>query len=186
MGQIKEEAIGGFNTFLAEQKAMDDEATMSIYLFDDRYEPLIENANIQAVAPLTDETFVPRGMTSLYDAVGKTINDVGFTLRSLPAKKRPSKVVLVILTDGHENTSKEFTSDQVKEMTQRQTSTYDWQFLYLGVGAESFADAQRMGIRADTTVVYEDASLLATSGTRAMGQSVSSYRSTGKMTVDPN
>jgi hypothetical protein len=184
MHSIIEEAIGGFNNFLKTQRDMEDEATITIALFDDQYELLVENANIKAVADLTEETFVPRGMTALVDAVGKTINTVSSDLYKLSDSKRSGKVMFVILTDGHENASKEFTNAEVKKLITNKEKELDWQFIYLGVGADSFDDAASIGIQQANFVGYSSGASFALDGTRAMTQAVMTYRSTGSYSLN--
>lgn len=91
-------------------------------------------------------TLVPRGMTALLDAVGRAINEAGCRLAAIPEDQRPGLVVFVIVTDGQENSSHEFTRAQIKEMIERQQSVYSWQFTFLGANQDAFAEAGSLGI----------------------------------------
>lgn len=146
MSSIKDDVIGGFNSFIEEQRKVEGFANVSLYMFDDQYESVYEGTELYLVPKLTNETFVPRGTTALLDSIGKTINSVGARLANTPESERPSKVMVVIITDGHENSSKEFTAAQIKEMTEHQTNVYGWQFLYIGANQDSFSVAQSYGI----------------------------------------
>lgn len=128
MSSLANEAIGGFNRFLAEQKAAPGKATVSLVLFDDQYETPYVNVDIQHVAPLTSETFVPRGMTALYDAAGRA-------LQALLARA-PERAIVMIITDGAENASREFSHGRVQELiSQAKAKRYEVLFLASGINA---------------------------------------------------
>ena len=156
MSTCVHDTIGGFNTFINEQKKAPGEAKLTLVQFDDRYEIVYNGKDIKDIPALTTETYVPRGMTSLFDAVMKTSIDVGDRLAKTPESERPSLVIFVILTDGHENSSREFKLAQVKDMIKHQTEKYNWQFLFLGAGQDSF-QAEGIGMSAGNTFSYDSA-----------------------------
>lgn len=143
MSSIKAEAEGGLNSFIEKQKALPGEANFTLVQFDTEYEVVHRGIPIKEVPKCFLE---PRGWTALLDAVGKTINDVGFRLSALPESYRPGLVTIVILTDGQENYSKEFKQDQVRKMVEHQSSVYKWQFIYLGANQDAFLVAKNLGI----------------------------------------
>ncbi|MCL4855279.1 MAG: hypothetical protein KJZ78_28285 [Bryobacteraceae bacterium] len=114
--------------------------------FDTEYEFLARGVPAHAMKPYE---LVPRGMTALLDAVGRAINETGERLSKLPEADRPGLVVFVVMTDGEENSSKEFTKPQIKKMIEEQTTRYQWQFTFLGADQDAFAEAADMGIAAD-------------------------------------
>ena len=116
MSRLVEDTIGGFNSFIETQKKEVGEAVLTTILFDDQYEILHNGVDIKNVKPMTTKEYSARGMTALLDAIGKTINNVGDRLNKTDDKDKPSKVIFVITTDGQENSSKEFTQKQIKEM----------------------------------------------------------------------
>lgn len=146
MQSLANDTIGGFNSYVEEQKKEPGEAYMTTVLFDDRYIVLHDHVNIQDVPPLTRREYSPLGMTALMDAIGKTINSVGQRLSSTPEEERPAHVIFVITTDGYENDSKEFTRAKVKEMIEHQQTKYSWQFLFLGAGIDAYQEAESIGI----------------------------------------
>ncbi|WP_326646626.1 VWA domain-containing protein [Streptosporangium sp. NBC_01755] len=151
MALVKDDTEGGLKAFLAEQINAPSETTVSLYQFDDRYEIVYENTPL---ADVPDFALKPRGMTALLDAVGMTINRVGGHLATLPEDSRPGEVVAVILTDGAENSSKEYTLPQVKDLITRQRDTYGWAFVFLGADQDAFAAAGGMGIGRASTLSY--------------------------------
>ena len=84
MGIIKADTIGGFNQFIEDQKKAAGEALMTLVQFDDQYEVNYAGVPIAAVRPLNTDTFVPRGWTALYDAIGKTVVATGKRIASMP------------------------------------------------------------------------------------------------------
>ncbi len=100
MDTIKENAIGGFNSFLEQQRNIDREANVTFALFDDRYQLIHDGKDINEVDDLTGQTYQPSGMTALLDAVGRTVDRVGQRLDSLPESEKPENVIVFILTDG--------------------------------------------------------------------------------------
>ena len=154
MQSIRSDAIGAFNQFLADQQAPDDPARLTMVLFDDQYEIVHNGVPVRSVKPLSEKTFVPRGMTALLDAVGKTVNTVAARLAEVPAEDRPEKVIVAILTDGHENASREFSLAAVRELIDRYTKELHWDFIYLAATADAFGEAGKIGIPADNTMQF--------------------------------
>ena len=155
MEAIKEDAIGGFNSFLSGQKKIDRPAKVTFVLFDDRYQLVHDGKEINKVESLTEETYVPSGTTALLDAVGQTIDRVGERLDNLPEEEKPENVIFFILTDGLENASSDYTRDRVKEMIEHQQSKYDWEFIYGGANQDAFAEAGSIGIKAQNSFDFE-------------------------------
>ena len=179
MAFCKNDVIGGFNTFIEEQKLLDGEAILSLILFSDHDEVLFDNVNIQNVEPLTDSTYIPSGMTALYDAIGKAIDNTGILLHEMKEEDRPEKVIFVIMTDGEENSSTTYTKSLVQEKTQHQQDKYNWEFIYLGANQDAMTEAQAIGIHNYTN--YSASSFGTQSAYNTVSQSVSSYRNTGNV-----
>lgn len=152
MNSIKEEAESGINAFIKEQKECEGFALLTLVQFDTSFETVHKGKPIETV---TDFTLIPRGMTALLDAVGKTINETGERLNLMREEDRPALVVVAIITDGEENSSHEFTKDQIKKMIEEQQNTYNWQFTFLGANQDAFAEAGGMGIRQSATLNYK-------------------------------
>lgn len=146
MGSIAKDAIGGFNTFLADQKTLPGEAKLSLVLFDNEYLLPVDNQPIQSVEPLTDRTFVPRGSTALFDAIGRTITTIGERLAKTIEADRPAQVIVAILTDGEENASHEYGRERIAEMIKHQQEAYNWQFIFLAANMDAFAQASALNI----------------------------------------
>jgi hypothetical protein len=152
MSSCRTDAEGGLNTFVKTQAAQPGDALLTIVQFDDKYEFVHSGIPIKT-AP--EFILIPRGMTALYDAVGRAINETGERLAKTPEHERPGLVLFTIITDGHENASREFTGAQVKEMIERQTNEYQWQFEFLGANQDAFKAASNIGIPANNTLNYD-------------------------------
>lgn len=145
MEEIREDAEGGVNAFIRQQAEMSGEATITLVQFDTEYEFLARGVPVRDMKPFQ---LVPRGATALLDAVGRAINETGERLSKMPEEDRPGLVVFVVMTDGLENSSQEFTKPQIKKMIEEQTSKYRWQFTFLGADQDAFAEAEGLGIAA--------------------------------------
>lgn len=149
MFNLVSDTIGGFNSMIESQKKEPGEVYVTTVLFDDYYELLHDHINLREIHPITDEEYYVRGCTALLDAIGKTINSIGARLNDTPEDERPDKVIFVIMTDGYENKSKEFTKSQVKEMVEHQQNKYSWTFMFLGSDIDAVAEAKSLGINSD-------------------------------------
>ena len=154
MESIRSDAIGGFNRFLADQQEPKDPARLTMVLFDDQYEVVHNGTDIHTIPPLTTKTFVPRGMTALLDAVGRTLNTVSARLAEIPVQERPEKIIVAILTDGQENASREFSLPVIREMISHYTTDLKWDFIYLAATQDAFLDAEKIGISADYAIQF--------------------------------
>lgn len=155
MSSIMTDTIGGFNQFLKDQKAVKSKATFSLLQFDTEFQEDYIGKDIQEVPELTDKTFVPRGMTALLDAIGHTINKTGEWLKNIPEAIRPGKVVFVILTDGAENSSHEFSKSQIFDMIKKQTDVFKWGFVFLGANQDAIQEAHGLGIFGSNSLTYK-------------------------------
>jgi uncharacterized protein YegL len=153
MNCIIDDAIGGFNRYLKDQKKEDEDATMTVALFDDRYELLYNNVDLHKVKKMTRDDWSPRGLTALYDAIGKTINDVESELKKVKKSQRPDKIMVAIVTDGGENASKEFNHDDIKKLIKKKERD-DWQFTFLAADQDAFSVGSSMGMSGGNTFSY--------------------------------
>lgn len=154
MDAIKSDTIGGFNTFLRDQKNTEGLATFTLAQFDDQYETVYNMKEIQEIPELNNDTFQPRGMTALYGAVCRTIDAVGSELHSMRESAKPEKVIFVIITDGHENSSQEFTVEQMRERIERQQTVYNWEFVFLAANQDAVQEARNFSINAANAMSY--------------------------------
>ena len=155
MQSIYEPTIEGFNEFINQQRnKVIGDCVVSLHQFDDVYQTDYTSVDIKSVKKLDYETYVPRGMTALLDAIGNTISELGKTLACMSEAERPDTVIVAILTDGHENASSEFTMQKINELIKHQTDKYDWEFIFLGANQDAIATASSYGIKAGNVMTY--------------------------------
>jgi uncharacterized protein YegL len=174
MSTIKGDMEGGFKTFINEQKKQPGEATITYYQFDDQFEKVFEAKNIKDVDGITID---PRGMTALVDASCRAIDQVGTRLSNTPETDRPSNVMVVMITDGAENASKEFTADQLKEKIKHQTDKYNWKFIFLGANIDAVKVGSHYGISAANTMSFAANSRGVSASVDTLTRATSLYRS---------
>lgn len=146
-----QEAENGLNRLIEEQKAQPGDCNFTFIQFDDQYEVVCDGIPIKD-APKIE--LMPRGMTALNDAVGKTINTIGARLSAMPEDERPGLVMVVIVTDGHENASHEFNTAAVKALITQQQDKYNWQFTFLGANQDAFDTAANYNISVQSSANY--------------------------------
>lgn len=154
MQGVRDDTIGGYNTFISEQAKLPGEARMTLVQFDDQYERVYMGVRVGEVRPLDHKTFVPRGSTALLDAIGRTISETGSRLAALAEADRPGKVIMVIITDGYENASKEFKRERVFSLINHQREHYSWDFVFLGANQDAIAAGAAIGVMASKVMSY--------------------------------
>lgn len=151
MSNIAQEMESGLKTLLEDQKKLGGKCTLSFIKFDDEYQKELDFVDIHNVKELKLHA---RGLTALNDALGRAIVETGETLSKMKEEDRPGLITVVVVTDGMENASKEFSSDQIKKMISEQESKYNWHFNFLGANQDSFATAANFGIKEDNVSNY--------------------------------
>src|SRR4029434_689340 len=154
MGSCREPAIEGFNFFLLEQQRTEGLAKLTLILFDDEYLVPIDALPVAEILPLDNDSYVPRGSTALLDAIGRTIDELGARLAALPEQDRRTQVIVAILTDGLENSSQNYSWQQVADAIKQQSEQYRWTFLFLGANQDAIATAAQMNITAANAGAY--------------------------------
>lgn len=129
------DTIGGYNSYLEQQRKNNYSTKITTVLFDDQYEILHNREDITKVKNLTNKEYYVRGCTALLDAIGKTINNLD--------KKENNKVLFVITTDGLENASKEYNKDKIKTLIEQHPN---WEFIYIGANIDSYGEGTSIGI----------------------------------------
>lgn len=139
----EEDTIGGFNSFIEKEKGKEGNTRVTTILFDHGYEVLYKRKSIHDVKELTKNEYFVRGSTALLDAIGRTITTLD--------KEIDNKVLFVIMTDGMENSSVEFSKPQIKSMV----GNHNWEFIFIGADIDSYGEAASIGIRRSRVANYE-------------------------------
>ncbi|MEI7885016.1 MAG: vWA domain-containing protein [Clostridia bacterium] len=176
MAGLESDTIGGYNSMLVKQKLEAGLAVATTVLFDDNFELLHDRINIQGVAPITEKEYFVRGTTALLDAIGKTIQKIGNAQKHTSAELRADKVMIVIITDGMENASKEYSHGKIKKLIAEQKEKYAWEFIFLGANIDAIATAAEFGIDADKAADYQADAEGTILNFKALNNLVSEYR----------
>jgi len=185
---LVESTIEGFNAFLSEQKKAVGKAKLTLCLFDGgvgygavpgkTYEIIHDRVDIQSVPELNTETYVPKGMTAMYDAIGVTIDTVYNQWKD--SAEKPDKVVFLIMTDGMENASQEYTQKTVFEAITKRKTDDNWVFLFIGANINTMEAGAGLGISKGNTMAYSNSSRGVSTGYSNIAVGVSSLRSKSK------
>jgi hypothetical protein len=151
MESIKADTEGGFNAFMDTQRAQPGDARVTLAQFDTEYDVVYANRPIADVPRLDLQ---PRGGTALYDGIGRLVTDVGAELAAQPEDDRPGSVSVVVLTDGHENSSREWTHEAVSAVIRRQEDEYSWSFVFLGANIDAVKIGSDLGFAPDRSLTY--------------------------------
>lgn len=172
MTSSRHDVVAGFKKVLDEQKAnKDGSCAVSLYKFSDSVSKVYVGKDIYETKPLVAEgvaiwsfdhdskmilnktedqseaTYWPNGCTAMYDGIGTAIDEIGQWLASMDEAERPSKNLIVIMTDGAENASHEYTEEKVREMIKHQEEKYNWSFVYMGTDITTSEHAERIGVK---------------------------------------
>ena len=168
MSGLESDTVGGFNTMIEKQKKQNAPCYVSTVLFNNTSEVLYDRVKLGEVQKMTEENFFVGGSTALMDAIGGAIHHIGNIHKYIRPEDVPANTMFVIMTDGMENASRNYSSDRVKQMIERQKKRYGWEFLFIGANIDAVETAARYGIDADRAVNYNaDAE-----GTRVVYESV--------------
>jgi len=153
MSGLESDTIGGFNSMIEKEKKLDAKVNVTTVLFNDKIDTIYNREDIRRIKPLTDKEYEVGGTTALLDAVGSTILKVA---RTEGIENKDTKVVFVIITDGLENASEEFTREKVKQMISDKQEKAGWDFIYLGANVEAGKEASAIGIDEKNAVKYKN------------------------------
>ena len=148
MNALAEDAIAGFDALLSEQKKINPETLFSLSIFDHEIIAIHDSVPLIDVPNLSSEIYVPRGATALNDAIGTMIQQIG------KREKRSTRVLIAILTDGKENSSRQFSRNDIMRMVTYRRTTYDWQFIFIGP-KDAFEYALSIGIPRSNVVGFD-------------------------------
>lgn len=144
MSAIEDDTVGGFNTFLREQRDEPGTATVTLYDFDTTVERVYRARPIED-APELDDQYTPSGRTALHDAIATAIDDTTEYVAGLDDEERPSNVIVVVLTDGKENAS-ETPDSRVRELVVQRREEAGWEFFFVGANQDAALTATKMGM----------------------------------------
>lgn len=176
MAGLESDTIGGFNSMLKKQRDVPGECFITTVLFDHDYELLHNHIDLRGVSPMTEREYFVRGSTALLDAVGSTINKVISGQRNTAEVQQAEKVIFVIITDGQENSSREYPPAKIRQLIEEQKGHYGWEFIFLGANLDAVSTARDLGIHPDRAQNFIPDSQGVTLNFRVMSDAVEAYR----------
>ena len=172
---VTDDVIGGFNSFLSDQKSLEDQAYLTTVVFNHDVHPLYKSKDIKLVDDINHKTYKASGSTSLFDAIGTSVF-------SLQERTKTKKVMVIIMTDGYENSSRIFTGSKIKKIIEEKTGE-GWEFIFAGANIDVDKVSDSIGIKKDRRMIYESNK----EGTKEiysrMSKMTSAYRLTGDVKV---
>jgi uncharacterized protein YegL len=168
------DVIGGVNAFIESQKSIPGEATLAMVRFDQEYEEFRPALPLAQVMSLQPHEYSPRGSTALLDAVGRAIHSLDAAL----ARYRAGRAIVVVVTDGEENASREFTKERVQALI-KEREARGWTFIYLGAHANAFHEAATFGFSANNTAQYANTTTGTAAAYSTLSASIRAMRVTG-------
>lgn len=184
MSNDRAKTVSAINEFIQGQKNTEGQCNLSLTTFHANrdifgsknkwYNKVWDGLNLKEINKLSDESYNPGGWTALYDATGKAIVDTGERLSKMREEDRPEKVLFVIMTDGEENSSREYNLNKLKEMIAHQESKYSWNFLFLGADFNTKAQTESLGLDADRSFDFAKSNMA--NAYKGLSRGVSEYR----------
>ena len=181
MSGLESDTIGGYNSMLAKQKDLPGDCRITTVLFNDSIQLLHDRIDIKAVEPISDKDYQVGGTTALLDALGEAMDKIANVQKNTASEFKANKVLFVIITDGQENSSREYSLEQIKKRIETLKDEEAWEFVFLGANIDAVQTAASYGISADRASDY----LADEKGTRlnfsAMSDLVAEYRGSAKI-----
>jgi len=177
MYSIWNDAVGAYQSFIEDQKKVEGELQLVLKVFDTEHDLVHDFVDINDASASDLEGYAPRGATALLDAMAFTIKEVGEKLAAMPEEERPEKVAFAVMTDGYENSSKEYRDpEEVKELVKEQTEKYSWEFFFMGANIDAVGVASGIGIPTMNTMNYMADSEGSRRAMMSYSNTMSSYR----------
>ncbi len=180
MAGLEKHTIGGYNSMLEKQKALEGDCKITTVLFDSDYQVIHDRVDLKGLKAMTDKEYVVGGYTALLDAIGRSISKIISVQKNTIKEYRADKVMFVIITDGEENASREHSVEKIRTMIEKQKSDYNWEFIFLGANIDSVETAGNLGIDASRAVDYIADSEGTELNYRVMSEVVARYRQNGE------
>jgi uncharacterized protein YegL len=155
MAGFEDDTIGGFNATIQKQKEQEGKVYVSTVLFDNYSEVIHDRVDIKEIQPMTRNDYYVRGCTALLDAIGGAIHHIGNIHKYARPEDVPEHTIFIITTDGMENASRRYASDEIKAKIKRQTEKYGWEFIFLAANIDAVETAENIGIRKERAANYQ-------------------------------
>lgn len=181
MAGLEKDTIGGFNSLMEKQLEVEGECRVTTVLFDHEATILHDRIDLRAIKKMGERDYRVGGSTALLDALGSTIEKIISVQKKTAPEFRATKVVVVVITDGEENSSRKYSAKQVKALVEKEKEGYGWQFIFLGANMDAITTAASYGIDADRAVDYISDRRGTELNYRVMSEAIKQIRVMGRM-----
>ncbi len=182
MHGLEADTIGGFNSMLDQQREKPGKAFITTFLFSSSWRLVHDRVSLEKVQPMTRKDYITGGCTALFDTVGHAIAHIESIHRYARPEDVPAQTMFIIITDGMENASREYTRRKVKEMIEGKKRD-GWEFLFLGANIDAAETADTLGIAADRAVDYHADSEGTRQNFRSISDAIDAVRSAAPLTA---
>jgi Mg-chelatase subunit ChlD len=155
MSSIQNDIKGSFNEFLKKQREAEGRTVFDLYQFNDEAVRIVKSADLAQFHDDLMSRYKCTGCTALNDAICIAMDTIGQEFANMPEEERPEHVLCVIITDGEENASKEYTTEDVKDRIEHQKTKYNWQFEFLAANQDAFETGESFGLDEDDCMDFE-------------------------------
>jgi uncharacterized protein YegL len=155
MSGLEEKTISGFNEFIDSQRKLEGEVEINTILFDDQFEVLHNQLPLQHIDKMTHADYTTRGSTALLDAIGRSIYHIERRVALVKTEGLADKIIFFVITDGMENSSRQYSFETIRSLISRHTERDHWEFLFMGANMDAVKEAARYGIRSDRAMNYQ-------------------------------
>ena len=154
MHGLEDDTIGGFNSFLDNQRKENENCNISTVLFSSSQKILHSHENISNIKDLTSKDYIASGTTALLDALGDSINN----MEEYISDKKDINVMYIIITDGKENSSRRFNYSSIKNMVSAKKEL-GWKFIFLASNFDAWGEGKELGMSKEDCVDYHNDSI---------------------------
>ncbi len=181
MSGLESDTLGGYNSMLDKQKKVDGECVVTTVLFDHDHELLHDRIDIKAVTAITEKEYQVGGSTALLDAMGMAINKIRKVQTKTVEDYRAERVLFVIITDGEENSSREYSLSKIKALVEHHKEQDAWEFVFLGANIDAIETARHFGISADRAQSFHADAEGVALNFAVISESVAEFRKKGRV-----
>ena len=176
MSGFEADTIGGFNSTIEKQREQEGKVYVSTVLFDNESEVIHDRVAISELKPMTRKDYRVGGCTALLDAIGGAIHHIGNVHKYARPEDVPAHTVFIITTDGMENASHRYSSEEIKAKIKRQTEKYGWEFIFLAANIDAVETAENIGIRRERAANYRQTKAGVGRSYYAMSEAITAVR----------
>lgn len=180
MSGLEKDTVGGFNSLIKRQKEEKGDCLVTTVLFNSESRTVHDRISLKEIEEMKEKDYVPSGCTALIDALGDTIRHIKDVHRYIRKEDVPDKTLFIITTDGLENASRKYSSEEVKQMIEARKEE-GWEFLFLAANIDAVETAKHYGISEDRSVNYVSDSIGSRKNYKVLAKTISEYRESGSI-----